>query len=250
MKEWLTGRNPVRESLRASRRKFFRLLVATGVEEDDRIRDIRRLSGQKKVPLIVAPRKEIDSLGEFNQGVALEAGDFPYTGLDQILARAARLNEAPFILILDTIQNPQNMGTLLRTAEAMGVHGAVIPLRRTVEVTPAVVTASAGAVEHMQICQGNLAQILNQLKEADVWILGLENRPDSRPIEETNLKGGIAVVVGNEGEGMRNLISKSCDFRVKLPLYGQVDSLNAAIAGSIVLYEIKKERQQQITKNI
>ena len=149
------------------------------------------------------------------------------------------------ILLLDVIQNPQNLGTLLRTAEAVGAHGVIIPQRRGVEVTQAVVNASSGASEHMLIAQVvNLVAAITELKEHEVWITGLDNLPEARPLDQADLRGAIGLVVGNEGEGMRRLVRESCDFLVKLPMRGQVDSLNAAVAGSIVLYEILRQRSK------
>jgi 23S rRNA (guanosine2251-2'-O)-methyltransferase len=143
------------------------------------------------------------------------------------------------------IQNPQNLGTLLRTAEAAGVHGVIIPQRRGVEVTQAVVNASAGASEHMLVAQViNLVVAITELKEHEIWITGLDNLPEARPLDQADLGGAIGLVVGNEGEGMRRLVRESCDFLVKLPMRGQVDSLNAAVAGSIVLYEILRQRMR------
>jgi 23S rRNA (guanosine2251-2'-O)-methyltransferase len=124
----------------------------------------------------------------------------------------------------------------LRTAEAVGVHGVLIPLRRAAEVTPAVVSASAGASEHMLVAQINLAQAINELKEAGAWVVGLEGSPQAQPVEQVRLDGALALVVGSEGEGMRDLVRKSCDVLVRLPMQGRVESLNAAVAGSVVLY--------------
>jgi 23S rRNA (guanosine2251-2'-O)-methyltransferase len=140
------------------------------------------------------------------------------------------------------IQNPQNLGTLLRTAEAVGVHGVLMPLARAVGVTPAVVTASAGASEHLLVASINLAQALETLKEEGAWVIGLEGGREAVPVEKVNLKGPLVLVVGSEGEGMRLLTRKSCDVLLKLPMRGQIESLNAAVAGSIVLYMAQMAR--------
>jgi len=134
------------------------------------------------------------------------------------------------------IQNPQNLGTLLRSAEALGVDGVIMPLARTAGVTPAVVHASSGASEHVMIAQANLAQAIESLKAAGVWVLGLDAGQASRPIEQVDLTIPLAWVVGNEGEGMRALVRKSCDLLVSLPMTGKVDSFNAAVAGSMALF--------------
>ncbi len=145
--------------------------------------------------------------------------------------------------MLDIIQNPQNLGTLLRTAEAAGVHGVLIPLHRAAEVTPAVVTASSGASEHMLIAQGNIAHGLEQIKEAGGWIVGLEGSQEAKPVQEVPLTGPLAIVVGSEGEGMRSLVRQKCDFLLSLPMRGKIESLNAAVAGSIVFYQALLARE-------
>jgi len=236
MKEWITGRNPVYEVLQARRRHVFRLWVARGVEEKGRLRDILRLGAQRKLAIESVDRRQLDPLGENHQGVALETSAYPYSALVDILDLAEKRQQPPFVLVLDVIQNPQNLGTLLRTAEAVGVHGVLIPLRRAAEVTPAVVSASAGASEHLLVAQINLAQAINELKEAGAWVVGLEGSPQAQPVEQVRLDGALALVVGSEGEGMRDLVRKSCDVLVRLPMQGRVESLNAAVAGSVVLY--------------
>jgi 23S rRNA (guanosine2251-2'-O)-methyltransferase len=236
MKEWIVGRNPVYEVLRARRRHFFRLLVARGVEEKGRLTEIIQLAQKSKLPVERVNRQQVDSLGENHQGVALETSAYPYMAVQDILERANERQEPPFVLILDTLQNPQNLGTLLRTAEAVGVHGVVVPLRRAAGVTPAVVHASAGATEHLLIAGTNLAQFIAELKAAGAWVIGLDGGPESQPVEKVRLDGALALVVGSEGEGMRDLVRKSCDLLVRLPMHGQIESLNAAVAGSVVLY--------------
>jgi 23S rRNA (guanosine2251-2'-O)-methyltransferase len=236
MKEWITGRNPVYETLRANRRQFFHLLLAQGAQEKGRLEEIVQLAAAAKVPVERVTRQRIDTLGENPQGVALEASGYPYAGLEDILERAEERGEPLFILVLDTLQNPQNLGSLLRTAEAAGIHGVVLPLARTVGVTPAVVVASAGASEHQLITQANLAQALKILKEAGAWVVGLESSPQALPPDRVRMDGPLAIVVGSEGEGMRPLVRQSCDFLLALPMRGQVESLNAAVAGSIAIY--------------
>ncbi len=236
LKEWIAGRNPVYEVLRAKRRKCYRILLAGGVEEKGRLAEVLSLARQERLPVERVPRQRIDSIDESNQGIAIEVGDYPFVELDDILELAASRQEPPFLLVLDMIQNPQNFGTLLRTAELVGVHGVVIPLRRTSLVTPAVAHSSAGASEHMLIAQANLAQAISEMKDAGAWVIGLEGGPNAQPIEEVRLDGGLALVVGNEGEGMRPLVRQSCDLVARLSMTGKIDSMNAAVAGSIALY--------------
>jgi 23S rRNA (guanosine2251-2'-O)-methyltransferase len=236
MREWILGRNPVYETLRAGRRQAFRLQIAQGVQEKGRLTKALKLCVQRKVPVERVPRRQLDSLGEGHQGLALEASAYPYSDLSAMFELADRRGEPPFFLVLDALQDPQNLGTLLRTAEVVGVHGVLLPYRRTATVTPAVVGASSGASEHLLVAQANLAQAIATLKEQDVWVIGLEGGPEAQPPEGVRLNGALALVVGNEGQGMRLLVRESCDVLMRLPMRGQVDSMNAAVAGSIGLY--------------
>ena len=236
MREWIVGRNPIYEVLRARRRECFRLQVAQGIQERGRPSEIISLCERKKIPIERVSRSKIESAGPGNQGLALEVNGYPYVNLADILERAAQEGEDPFILILDALQDPQNLGTLLRTAEIVGIHGILLPYRQTATVTPSVVHASSGASEHLLIAQVNLAQAIGALKEAGLWVVGLEGSPEAQLPEQVRLEGPLALVVGNEGQGMRHLVQKSCDLLLRLPMRGQIDSLNAAVAGSVALY--------------
>jgi 23S rRNA (guanosine2251-2'-O)-methyltransferase len=243
MKENIWGRNAVYETLRADRRQVYKLLVAEGVQERGHLTEAIQMAQQRGVPVQRVKRAALDRITDGHQGIMAEVDDYPYVEIDDMLDLARRRGEPPLILILDVIQNPQNLGTLLRTAEAAGAHGVIIPQRRGVEVTQAVVNASSGASEHVLVAQVvNLVAALTELKAHEIWITGLDNLPEARPLDQADLRGAIGLVVGNEGEGMRRLVRESCDFLVKLPMRGQVDSLNAAVAGSIVLYEILRQR--------
>lgn len=245
MRETLYGRNAVYESLRAGRRKPYKVMLAEGVRQVDVIGQIVSLAERAGVPVQRVARLDLDRLGEVHhQGVALETSEYPYVTLDEILETARSQGVPPFILLLDLLQDPQNVGSLLRTGEAVGVHGVVIQTRRAVGITPAVVNASAGAVEHMLVAQEtNLVAVIERLKASDVWVAGLENRPDAPVYCEADLRGPLALVVGSEGEGLRRLVRERCDFLLRLPMLGQVASLNAAVAGSVVLYEALRQRK-------
>jgi 23S rRNA (guanosine2251-2'-O)-methyltransferase len=243
VKEILTGRNPVYEVLRAGRRQGLRLLVAEGVQEKGRLEEILQVCAARRIPCERVQRSRLDKLDTHHQGVALEASAYPYVDLADVLALAERRREPPFLMILDTLQDPQNLGTLLRTAEAVGIHGVLLPLRHTVTVTPAVVHASSGASEHLLIAQANLAQSIQTLKTGGVWVVGLENSPQADEIGSLRLDGPLALVVGSEAQGMRPLVRGSCDGLLRLPMRGQVDSLNASVAGSIALYLAWQARQ-------
>ena len=244
MKEFIYGRNPVYETLRAKRRQFFQLLVSEGAQEKGRLGEIIQMAQAQKVKVIRAPRKRMDKIAPNNQGIALEVSGYPYHNVLDILDRAEKRGEPLFVLLLDTLQDPQNFGTLLRTAESVGVHGVVIPLARTAQITASVVNASSGASEHLLIVQANLAQAITTLKEAGAWIIGLEGSDEqAQSPGEIRLDGAVGIVVGSEGHGMRPLVRKSCDLLMKLPMQGEIESLNAAVAGSVALYLAYLARQ-------
>lgn len=236
MKEWITGRNPVYECLRSHRRHFFRLLVARSAEETGRLTDIQNLAKQVKLPVEHVDKTELVAIHEHHQGVALQVSSYPYADISDTFALAEKKAEPLFMLLLDQIQDPQNFGTLIRSAELFGVHGILIPPDRAAGVTPAVVNASSGGSEHLLIAQGNLAQAIDLIKAHDAWVIGLDMNTDSQPLERTNLSGALALVVGSEGGGLRRLVREKCDLVVHIPTSGCLDSLNAAVAGSIALY--------------
>jgi len=242
MKEWVYGRNAVYECLRARRRNFFRLKLAQGIEEKGHLGKIIQIISQMKLPIERVPRENLNALGSGHQGVALETSSYPYSALVDAISLANRRNEAPFILILDILQDPQNLGTLLRTAEAVGIHGVLLPFRHTATVTPAVVNSSSGASEHLLIVQVNLAQAIQELKAQNVWVIGLEAGVNAQALSKVRLDGPLALVIGGEGSGMRQLVRKSCDVLLRLPMRGKVESLNAAVAGSVVLYFAWQQR--------
>lgn len=232
------------EALRG-RRKVLRVYLASGVSDSGIVADISEKAKRQSVPVQVAPRHELDRLagsGE-HQGVVAQVADYPYSSVADIMNLARQRGESPFLLLLDSLQDPQNFGSLLRTAEAVGVSGVVIPKRRAVEVTPAVVKASAGAVEHLEVAQvANLVQTIESLKREGVWVVGVE-ASGQQLYDQADLTGPIAIVVGGEGAGLGRLVRESCDFLIRLPMRGRVTSLNAAVAGSIVLYEVWRQRK-------
>ncbi len=244
MKEWITGRNPVYEVLRAKRRQAFRLLVAKGIKPEGQLPQILQIAQARRLPIEEVPRSQLDVLADHHQGVALETSSYPYAALEDLLAYSQQQPEPPFFLLLDLIQDPQNLGSLLRTAEAMGVHGVVLPAHQAAQITPAVVHASSGASEHLFIAQYNLAQAIERMKQLDIWIYGLDQAPSAKTPAELRFDLGLALVVGNEGSGMRQLVRQSCDELMRLPMVGKVESLNAAVAGSIALYLAHQARQQ------
>jgi 23S rRNA (guanosine2251-2'-O)-methyltransferase len=237
MREIVYGRNAVYETLRACRRELFGLQILDTVDPSPRIDEIVQLAESQRVPLRHVHRLKLEDRGIHHQGVALEVGPYPYVDLADIREFAEQSAQLPFILILDSLQDPQNFGTLLRTAETVGVHGVIIPLAHTAQVTPAVVNASAGAVEHLRIAPSNLAQSMDALKQSDVWMVGLD--PRGQPLGSAAsdyFSAGLALIVGSEGQGLRDLTRKKCDMLLRLPMRGRIESLNAAVSGSIALY--------------
>ena len=245
MVEQLYGRNAVREALRARRRQLHRLYVSSGVQETGVIAELITLAESAGLPVQRVERQTLDKqLREVNhQGVMLETGPYPYVELADCLALAAERKEPALLLLLDHLQDPQNIGTLLRTAEVVGVHGVALPGRRAAEITPAVVNASSGATEHLRVVLVvNLAQTIAELQKAGVWVVGLEEDEAAQNFDTTDLRLPLALVVGAEGAGLARLVRERCDFLVRLPMAGQVASLNAAVAGSIALYGAWRQR--------
>ena len=234
MKELIYSRNAVYETLRAKRRQIFSIEIAEGVQEKGKLTEILKLAQAQKIRVNRVPRTKLDKVHQNNQGIVAEASGYPYADVLDILENAKE--DQPFILILDSLQDPQNFGTLIRTAEALGAHGIVIPSARSVDVTPAVVNASSGASEHMLIAQANLSQTIDALKENDIWVVGLDQAGAEIEEGSRHLKGALALVVGSEGEGLHELVRKKCDIVLKLPMRGKIESLNAAVAGSVALY--------------
>jgi 23S rRNA (guanosine2251-2'-O)-methyltransferase len=245
MREILYGRQPVHEVLRAGRRQVFKILLAKGVRQAEVVTQILTLAEQAHVSVQATEQRDLDKFGgEVNhQGLAAEVAGYPYADLASLLAIARQAEDPPFLLLLDHVQDPQNLGSLLRSAEAVGVHGVVIPARRAASVTPAAVRASAGAAEHIRVAQvPNLVQAMESLKSNGIWLAGLEALPEARLYSQADLTGPVGLIVGSEGRGLARLIRETCDFLIRLPMRGQVGSLNAAIAGAIALYEVRRQR--------
>jgi 23S rRNA (guanosine2251-2'-O)-methyltransferase len=250
MTELIYGRRAVLETLRANRRRIYRLWLEGEhlPKPGSTVEEIRVLAENQAIPIRTIRGGMFDKFareGVNAQGVALEAGDYPYVTVEKCLDYAQSLGEPPLLLLLDHLQDPQNLGALMRTAEAMGVHGVIIPERRAARITPAVSNASAGAVEHLMVAQvNNLNRTIEELKKENIWVAGLDNDPGATPLAQSNLSGALAVVVGSEGEGLSRLARERCDFLIRLPMIGRLASLNAAVAGSIVLYAARQTRAQ------
>ncbi|MFP4343159.1 MAG: 23S rRNA (guanosine(2251)-2'-O)-methyltransferase RlmB [Anaerolineales bacterium] len=245
MRETLYGRQEVREALRAQRREPYRLVLAEGIISAPVVDEIVALAQERRVSIDYMNRRYMDSLvgDENHQGVALEAAGYPYVSVYDMLDLAKERKEPPLILLLDLVQDVRNLGAILRTLEAVGGHGAVIQGRRAAGITPAAANVSSGAVEHLLVAQvTNLSQTVEQLKAAELWIAGLEDVYGSQPYTEVDLSGPLGIVVGSEGEGLRRLVRERCDYLLSIPMRGEINSLNASVAGSVVLCEVVRQR--------
>ncbi len=241
---WIYGRRPVLETLRAGRRECHELIVPSGPATDE-VEEMVALARARRLPVRAAQRGECDRLlGQINhQCCAVRVGGYPYVGVEEIY-EAAEADPEAIVLVVDHLEDPQNLGSLLRTAEACGVCGVILPEDRGVLVTPAVVRASVGASEHLRIAHVvNLAQAMKGLKERNVWLTGLDLAEGAQPYTAIDFRGRCGIVVGNEGAGLGNLIGKTCDFIGLIPMEGQVASLNAAMAGAVVLFEARRQKR-------
>lgn len=250
----LYGRHAVAEALRAGRRHVRRILIAQGVDRTGILSEIVASARLIGCPVIETPRERLDdAVGGNHQGIVAQAAEYPYVDLDALLRPSTpsrpigtvSAQDDRLFLALDHLQDVQNLGTLLRTAEAMGVTGVILPGRRSAGVTPAVVNASAGAVEHLKIALvTNLVQALEVLKENGVWVAGLDADANAKPLGEADLTGPLVLVVGAEGAGLSRLVKDRCDWLVGIPMVGKVESLNAAVAGSVVLVAARQARSR------
>ena len=236
----LYGRNPVREALRAGR-PARKLVVAEGLAEEPRLREIMALAGAQGVRVEMAARGRLDDIAhsEHHQGVAGYFHGRPPLHLERVLESC---RPPALLLLLDGIQDPQNLGALIRTAEAVGVDAVITPRHRAAALTPAAVKASAGASEHLPVISvPNLAQAMARISEAGIWRVGLAAEAEER-YDRVDYREPTAIVIGGEGEGLRQLTRRSCDRLVSLPMTGRVASLNAAAAGAAILYEAFRQR--------
>lgn len=239
----IAGRKPVMEALRAGT-GLERVVFLQGVQGNV-IEEIRRFAEQKGVQVIQANKQQFRELATdaTTQGVvAVLAAEKRYTALEDLLAVPDARGEKGFLLVLDEVEDPQNLGALVRTAEGTGVHGVIIPKHHAASVTAAVVKASAGATEHMAIGEvTNIAVTLDRLKERGYWVIGLAGE-GARAFTAMEYTMPVAVVVGNEGKGIRRLVREKCDHLVRIPMFGKIDSFNASVAGALVMYEVARQR--------
>ena len=238
------GLNPVRELLRAATAEVSELWLAAGGSRGVAFAELERLARAAGAKVRSAPRQKLDRLAatDRHQGVVAVVADFRYAELDDLLARASASGRPPLLVVLDGVEDPHNLGAIIRSAHALGAHGVVIPKDRAVGVTPAVAKASAGAVERCPVARvTNVAQTVEALKEAGIWSIALA-ADGERPLGAVDLKGAIALVLGSEGEGLRPLVRRTCDLSARIPMKGELDSLSVSASAAVALYEAARQR--------
>ena len=235
-KDWiLCGRNPIREALR-SEREIEKLLVQKG-ELSGSAREIVQEARARKIMVQEVDKRRLDEIALHHQGLIAFASEYHYADVEEMLQAAAERGEDPFLIILDGVTDPHNLGAIIRTAECAGAHGVIIPLHRSVGLTPTAVKASAGAIEHMKVARvTNLNRTIEDLKRQGIWIYAVTM--SGKDYEKVDFKGGTALVIGSEGEGISRLTAEKCDLSVSLPMKGNIDSLNASVAAGIVMYRV------------
>ena len=239
--DMLAGRNAVMEALKGSSR-INRLMVADGSSEGS-IRELIAVAKEKGVPVQFLERSKLDSMakGIRHQGVLAQVSPVEYVELEDILSKAREKQEDPFIILLDELEDPHNLGAILRSADAAGAHGVLIPKRRSCPLSATVAKTSAGAVEHVPVARiGNIVQTIKTLKEEGLWVAGADM--DGKNYYEADLTGPLLLVVGSEGQGIGRLVKEQCDFIVRIPMLGAINSLNASVAGSVLMFEVTKQR--------
>ena len=238
----IAGRNAVMEAIKGNR--TIEALYITAGQTEGSINAIKKLAKEKKLVIKEVDKKKLDSLsgGAVHQGVVALVTPYKYCEVSEIIKYAKDKGEAPFIVILDELEDPHNLGSIIRTAELCGVHGIIIPKRRNVGITTTVYKASVGAIEHVKVAKvTNLNSTIDELKEQGIWVYGADIAGDEYSYE-VDFSGPCALIIGSEGRGISKLTLKKCDKLVKIPMVGKINSLNASVAGGIMMYEVLKGR--------
>lgn len=235
----IVGRNPVTEALKSGR-DIDKLMIST---EDGSMKKILALAKERRIPIMKVEKSALDRLapGQAHQGVCAYVSAYAYAELEDIFRIAEERGEDPFIIVLDNLEDPHNLGAIMRTAECAGAHGIIIPKRRACGLTEVVAKASAGAIEYMPCVKvTNIAQTIEELKERGIWVAACDM--GGQEYYKANLKGKLAVVIGSEGFGISRLVREKCDFVVSMPMVGRITSLNASNAAAVIIYEVRKQR--------
>ena len=240
----IEGRNPVIEAIKGER-EIEKIMISNSSKEGS-IKKIVGMAREKNIMIQNVDKHKLDeiSTSHAHQGVIAIVSEYKYWELDELIKSAKEKEEDPFFIILDEITDPHNLGTIIRTADAVGAHGVIIPKRRSANITPVVAKASAGAIEYMPVCKvTNIVNTIKILKEEGLWIAAADM--DGNTFYEQDLTGPLGLVIGSEGFGVSRLVKQNCDFIVKMPMIGNVTSLNASVAGGIILYEVFKQRMNK-----
>ncbi|MCM2677701.1 23S rRNA (guanosine(2251)-2'-O)-methyltransferase RlmB [Alkalicoccobacillus plakortidis] len=240
--EFIAGKNPILEALRSGH-AIHKIWIAEGSQKGSMSKVIQ-VAKEKNILVQTAPKKKLESLlgSENHQGVVASVAAYEYAEIDDIFERAAAKNEEPFFLVLDEIEDPHNLGSILRTADASGAHGVIIPKRRAVGLTQTVAKASTGAIEYVPVVRvTNIARTMDELKKRGVWFAGTDASA-SEDYRGASFDMSLGLVIGSEGKGMSRLVKEKCDFLVYIPMVGKVTSLNASVAASLLMYEVHRKR--------
>jgi 23S rRNA (guanosine2251-2'-O)-methyltransferase len=243
--QYLAGKNPVLEALKAGR-SLNKIWLSTQAQRH-LVGPILEEAKSRGVVVQYVDKRKLDQLvpGLTHQGVVAQAAPAEYVEVDELLARAAERGEPPFLVLLDEVEDPHNLGSVLRTVDCTGAHGVIVPKRRSASLTAVVAKTSAGAVEYVPVARvANLVQTIEKLKEAGVWIAGADAAAET-DVFQSNLTGPLAVVIGSEGRGLSRLVREKCDFLISLPMFGRINSLNASVAAGVILYEAVRQRKER-----
>ncbi|MBR7553820.1 23S rRNA (guanosine(2251)-2'-O)-methyltransferase RlmB [Allobacillus sp. GCM10007491] len=238
--EWIVGRNAVLETLKSGR-AINKVLVLESMKPAAQ-GELIQAAKQANIHVQKVPRNKLDQLGEHHQGVAASVAAYEYLDLEDLLLIPENKNETPFFVLLDELEDPHNLGSIMRTADAIGVHGIIIPKRRSVQLTQTVAKASTGAIEYVPVARvTNMAQTIERLKEENIWVIGTDASA-SEDYRQGTYDMPLALVIGSEGKGISRLVAKKCDWHIKLPMIGHVTSLNASVSASLLMYEVYRKR--------
>ena len=237
----VSGRNAVRELLNSGR-DVDKIYVSSG-EREGSIKLLIGLASEKKIPIVEVDKSKLDAMarGARHQGIIAMAAEHNYSSVDEILAYAEERGEPPFVIILDGVEDPHNLGAIIRSAECCGAHGVIIPKRRAVGLTPVVAKSAAGATEHMRVAKvTNIASTLDELRERGLWIYAADMGGEE--FYKTDLKGSVGIVLGSEGFGISRLVKEKCDFTLSIKLHGHVNSMNVSCAAAVIFAEVARQR--------
>lgn len=247
MSNQIEGKNSILEALKTNH-PIDKILISKDIGRHSTIAEILHLSKQKGVPLIYLEKSKLDNISQTksHQGIIAYVPEKEYVEVEDILSLAKKKNEQPFIIILDSMEDPHNLGAILRSAEATGAHGIIIPKRRSVGLTPTVAKTSAGAIEYMSVAKvANLSNAISKLKKQNIWVIGIESKGKTSYIK-FDFKMPIAIVIGSEGKGISRLVKENCDELLSIPMKGKITSLNASVAAAVVMYEVLKQRSGNV----